>query len=249
MDKILTQIRDLTIIVGIYLYFIAWVYVTFYYSQFGISTEAIKIDYNSYLMYSYNVLRSAKFLYWVKIIAGLVLIRMAVLLIITVLAVKYSIFKKMQHFLSGNVITQYLQKLNRQYPLLVVILVLVIIFPLFFKVSREIAIDDYRYDRLHTEYLKTIQFIFRKDADMMSPAVILDSVMAKTDIFYSDVAILKNDSQQLLRLLGESDSYYIVLQQRPFNKALSLLPSGFVYFIDKKDVLFSKIILRSTLKN
>lgn len=245
MGETLKLIRDLTIVVGIYLYFIAWVYVHFYYQQFGISTESIKIDYNSYLVYSYNVLSSANFLFWAKILLWIILLRIVFLLMIERLGRQYIFFKKFGTFLTANVVTLYIKKLNRQYSLLVLIVFLVIIFPLLFKVSRQVAIDNYRDDRMHTENLKTIQFIFRKDADLMSPTLVLDSVLAKSNIFYSDISVIKNDDQQILRLLGESDKYYIILQQRPFNKIIGALPSGYVYFIDKSDVLLSKIILRS----
>ncbi|MDP4260986.1 MAG: hypothetical protein Q8941_00530 [Bacteroidota bacterium] len=245
MGETLSKIRDLTIIIGIYLYFIAWVYVHFYYQQFGISTESVKIDYSTYLVYSYNVLISTKFLYWFIAIALLVLLRAICLWIIASLGQKKAFFKKAGVFLSGNLIIRYLKKMNQQYSLLLLIVVLVVIFPLLFKVAREVAIDRYREDRIHTENLKTIQFIFRKDADLMSPTVVLDSTLSPNDVFYSDISIIKNDPQQLLKLLGESDKYYIVLQQRPFNKILGALPSGYVYFIDKQDILLSKIILRS----
>jgi hypothetical protein len=245
MGELLKQIRDLTIIVGIYLYFIAWVYVHFYYEQFGISTESVKIDYNSYLMYSYNVVTSAKFLFWVKVLVWLMLLWLIFLFFINRLEKRYIFLRKLHAFLSGNVFILYVKKLNKQYSLLLLIVVLLVIFPLVFKVARQVAIDNYYEDRRHTANLKTIQFIFRKDADLMSPTAVLDSSLSKSEVFYSDISLIKNDPQQLLRFLAESDKYYIVLHQRPFNKMLGALPSGYVYYIDKKDILLSKIILRS----
>ena len=135
--------------------------------------------------------------------------------------------------------------MNEESSILLLIIFSVIIFPLLFKGSREVALEDYRQDRMNAKNLKTIQFIFRKDADLMSPTLVLDSSLSKTAVFYSDITVIKNDPQQLLRLLAESDKYYIVLQQKPFNKLLGALPSGYVYYIDKKDILLSKIILRS----
>jgi hypothetical protein len=245
MADTLKLIRDLTIIIGIYLYFIAWVYVNFYYQQFGISTASVKIDYSSYLMYSYNVITSPPFLYWVKFFVVLVLIRLLVLFVSDLLSKRYTFFAKINLLLLNNLFTVTVKKLTKQYSLLVLIIFLVIIFPLLFKVSRRVAVDNYRQDRIHTENLKSIQFIFRKDADLMSPAMVLDSSLSRSHIFYNDLAVLKNDQQQLLRLLAESDDYYIVLQQRPFNKALGALPLGYVYYVNKKDILLSKIILRS----
>src|SRR4051794_38644152 len=98
MGELLKQIRDLTIIVGIYLYFIAWVYVHFYYEQFGISTESVKIDYNSYLMYSYNVVTSAKFLFWVKVLVWLMLLWLIFLFFINRLENRYIFLRKLHAF-------------------------------------------------------------------------------------------------------------------------------------------------------
>lgn len=240
MGEILKVIRDLTIIIAIYLYFIAWVYVHFYYQQFGISTNAVKIDYNSYLMYSYNVLTSSTFISWLNWFCLIVLL----FLLVKWMFAKIIFLKRSGEFFSGNILAAYIKKLNHQYILFFVILS-GFIFPQLFKISRQVAINQYKEDRLNTHNLKTIQFIFRKDADLMSPAVILDSSLPHDHIFYNDISIIKNDGQQLLRLLGESDNYYIVLQQRPFNTAVGALPTGYVYFIDKKDILLSKIILRS----
>ena len=245
MEQTLKLIKELTVIIAIYLYFIAWVYVNFYYQQFGISTESIKIDYTSYLMYSYNVVTSARFIFWVKLFGMLVLLKIAAVLLITRLKKKYVFFQKLYDFLSGNFVTLYLRKLNQQYSLLVLIIFLVIIFPLFFRVARQVALDNYREDRIHTENLKSIQFIFRKNTELMSPTAVLDSTLSPDHIFYSDITVIKNDQQQILRLLAESEKYYIVLQQRPLNKKLKVLPSGYVYYIDKQDILLSKIILRS----
>ncbi|MEP7373965.1 MAG: hypothetical protein ABI675_11285 [Chitinophagaceae bacterium] len=245
MGETLKLLRDLTIIIGIYLYFIAWVYVHFYYQQFGISTESVNIDYSSYLMYSYNVVTSVKFIYWVKIFILIVLVWIVVLMIMAGLKQKSAFFRRADTFFSNNIIARYLNKLYKQYSLLPLIVFLVVIFPLLFRVARGVAIDNYKDDRLNTKNLKTIQFIFRKDAYLMSPAVVLDSMLSPNHIFYDDIAIIKNDKQQLLKLLGESDKYYIVLKQLPFNQILGALPSGYVYFINKNDILLPKIILRS----
>ncbi len=245
MGERLKLFRDLTVIVGIYLYFIAWVYVHFYYRQFGISTESIKIDYSSYLVYSYNVLVSYKFLYWVVVFLALLLLRMILLFVVKTLEGRSLFITKLQGFLSGNIVSRYFRSRNQQYSLLLLIIFLVIIFPLLFKIAREVAIDHYRDDRAHTENLKTIQFIFKKNVDILSPTIVLDSVLPRGHIFYDDIALIKNDRDQLLKLLGESDKYYIVLQQRPFNKVVGALPTGYIYFIDKNDIQLTKIILRS----
>ena len=43
----LSDIRDLLIVIGIYCYFIAWVYLQTYYDSFGIATESLRLDYSA----------------------------------------------------------------------------------------------------------------------------------------------------------------------------------------------------------
>jgi len=245
MGDTLKLLRDLTIIVGIYLYFIAWVYIHFYYQQFGISTESVRIDYNSYLVYSYNVLTSSNFLYWVKVVGLVVAIRWLFIYIISRLKNKNDFFKKTSALLSNNFITVFFTTIRQRYALLPLLIFMVAVFPLLFRVARDVAVNNYRQDRMDTRSLKTIQFIFRKDAGPLSPAVVLDSLLPQDNTFYEDIALIKKDEQQVLKLLGESDKYYIVLQQYPYDKSVGALPSGNVYFINKQDILLSKIILRS----
>ncbi len=238
----LKVIRDFTIVLAIYLYFIAWVYVHFYYQQFGISTDAVRIDHNSYLMYSYNVVTSSRFINWAKGYFLIILILMVLFMLIRWLSAKYASVGKIVAFIVTNT---GLKRSNKLYSLLLLLIISAFIFPQLFTIARDVAVDNYKYDRVNTHNLKTIQFIFRKDADLMSPAIVLDSSVSRDNIFYADIALIKSDPQQILRLLGESDAYYIVLQQRPFNAKVEALPSGYVYFINKKDILLTKIILRS----
>jgi len=234
MKDLLSNIRDIVIIAGIYLYFIAWVYVHQYFQLFGISMEALKIDYSSLLVYSYNVITSRLFLTYLLIIAVIVLIAFLIFWLLRRSAIATSLTR----FKSNN--AMFLR-----------ILVLVIIFPLVFQVAQQTAVENYREDRLKTLSLKTIQFIFRKDAEGLTPAVMLDSVLPRTNPFYQDIALLKSDSVQALRLLGESDDYYIVLNQpavvyledKNTGQKKPVLPRGYVYFVDKKDILLTKIIL------
>jgi len=245
MGDALKVIRDFTIILAIYLYFIAWVYVHFYYHQFGISTDAIKIDYNSYLVFSYNVVTSVQFISWLKTIALVVLSALALTIIIWWLSRKVTALQKFISYAGSNHFVLRIWQLVKKYRLLLLVIICILVFPKLFSISREVAIANYREDRQSTQNLKTIEFIFRKDAEFLSPTVALDSSLSPQNNLFADITIIKNDAQQILRLLGESDQYYIVLQQRPVNKQLGALPTGYVYFIDKKDVLLAKIVLRS----
>ncbi|RYZ30183.1 MAG: hypothetical protein EOO10_03760 [Chitinophagaceae bacterium] len=245
MEQTIKKIRDLTFIIVIYLYFVAWIYVHFYYQQFGISTSSIKIDYNSYLMYSYNVVTSPPFIFWLMVVVAVLVLRMLFLFLIAKFGGQPHRFTSLRAFYAYHSLLLRLGEFNKQYSFFLYLFFFIIVFPFLFWVARKVALDNYEEDRKSTKNLKTIQFIFRKGADLMSPAAVLDSTLSKTDLFYHDISLLKRDTSELLRLLGESDDCYIVLQQQPYDKTVDALPTGYVYYIDKKDVLISKIILRS----
>ena len=245
MGDALKTIRDFTIILAIYLYFIAWVYVHFYYGQFGISTSAIHIDYNSYLIFSYDVCSSPQFLSWLSRLAGIIIVLIIFIELVRRPPSKIEFLKKFSGAVKGTSSLVSTWNFFNRNKLFCFIIVSFLIFPKLFSISREVAIANYREDRLSKKNLKTIEFIFRADAEFLSPTVVLDSTLSSQNNLYSDIKVIKNDSNQILRLLGQSDEYYIVLQQRPYNKELGVLPTGYVYFIDKKDVLIAKIVLRS----
>jgi hypothetical protein len=217
----LSRISQLVVVVVVYVYFTAWIYVHFYYEQFGISTSMIRIDYKSYLIFSWNVFISLHFLVVTAVAAaagGLV----------------YLIVRRSKFWL----------KPNRQFHALIAGLIL--LFPYLFYHARYTAISNYRDDRIHTDNLRSIQFVFRQQADFMSPAFALDSVRKLPDELNGDMALIRKDSSQQLKLLGESDDQFIILNQPPYDDSLQILPEGYIYFIAKSDVLLSKIRLRST---
>lgn len=216
MDNFLSKIRDITLIIGIYLFFIAWVYVHFYYTQFGLSASQLKLDYTDYLVYSYPVVTSPKF---IVCMVGLI-----------------------AAFMLWKFLIKSYEKLN-SFSLAIFIVLMIAVFPVFFTIARDKAVDDYWDNRKHTDQFKTIQFLFKKDIYLLSPDVILDSATFTRKDFQNDVASLKNNSDTILHLLGQSDSYYYVLKQ-PYATG-STIQRGCVYFVKKEDVLFAKIILHS----
>jgi hypothetical protein len=52
-------------------------------------------------------------------------------------------------------------------------------------------------------------------------------------------------SSEQLHLLAESETDYFVLNQPPYDPVYHQLPTGFVYWVHKSDVLVFRIILRS----
>ena len=215
----LSNISNLLVIIGIYLYFIAWIYLHTYYESFGISTESLRLDYSSYLIFSYNVLTSLRFGFF---LVGLISITV--------------IGATVYHFLPQE--SQHgLQKLLF-FKRILIYAALITLFPIFYSITTKTAIESAISDRFDNAGKKRIQFIFRKGAGLDSAARASEYAL---NILYSDAG-------RSLRLLGESDQYFIVLNQLPFNEVVGSYPEGAVYYVDKKDVLVTRIIVSSSQK-
>ena len=227
MKDTLSRISNLLIVTAVFLYFTAWVYMHFYYEQFGLTTGSLKIDYSTYLVYSYNVFFSLQFLY--------ILLPLLVLwLLILYCANKYKNTRRIR--VVRVIITR------NKFSLLV--LAMLVAFPLLFFCARAVALNHYHRDReTNNTYLRQVQFIFNKDAEWLSSsdtAVILPS---QHERFKYDIPILKYDTAAILRLLAESDNYFFVLLQRPYRTTYRSFPEGYVFLVNKKDVLLAKIVL------
>jgi len=227
MLTFLAKTRDLIIIIGIFTYFTAFVYVHFYYEAFGLSTQSLKIDYASYLVYAYDVVSAPLFIVCAVVLIGL--------LVFGKMGLRYVFLKKRFGFE---------RKLVR-YRFAWMVFELVALFPFLYYTSRVVARQDYVAARINLKDLKAIQFVFRNSADGLGPAVRLDSLPLATNQLAGDLRLLKQDSSERLNLLGESDEAYIVLNQPPYDPALHQLPSGYIYYVNKNDVLLARISLRS----
>jgi hypothetical protein len=229
MSSVLSKVRDLLIIVGIYLYFSSWVYVHFYYDRFGISTESIKIDYSSYLVYSYNVFTSRSILVCAAIIVFL-----------------YFVYKIARTSIENSRFLSNILSALKKNLFFFSILCLLSFFPLLFLVARSTALKDYLNDRKNPGLFRSIQFIFKKNAEFLGPLKTVDTLVTLPPVFADDIPVIKNDAAQALRLLAENNEYYYVLNQPAYDAKEKLWPRGYVYIVDKKAVLFAKLILRST---
>jgi hypothetical protein len=230
MVSFLAKTRDLIIIIGIYTYFTAFVYVHFYYESFGLSTQSLKIDYASYLVYAYDVVSAPLFIF-----CALVLI---ILLFVGKMALHYVYQKKLRE-------SARFQKMFVRYRFLGRVLQLVLLFPFLYYTAQVVARQDYVQARMDLKNLKAIQFVFRGSAEGLSPYTRLDSIPLSSNELSGDMALLKRDTSQRLNLLGESDQEYIVLNQPSYDTALHQLPSGYIYYVIKNDVLLARISLRS----
>ena len=129
------------------------------------------------------------------------------------------------------------------------VLQLVLLFPFLYYIAQIVARQDYVQARMDLKNLKAIQFVFRSSAEGLSPYTRLDSIPLSSNELSGDMALLKQDTSQRLNLLGESDQEYIVLNQPPYIAALHQLPSGYIYYVNKADVLLARISLRSQTIN
>ena len=229
MLAFLAKTRDLIIIIGIFTYFTAFVYVHFYYEAFGLSTQSLKIDYASYLVYAYDVVSSPLFIVCAVVLIGL--------LVLGKMGLRYLLLKR-------RAVVGFERKLVR-YRFGWRVFELFLLFPFLYYTSRAVARQDYVAARINLMDLKAIQFVFRNSADGLGPAVRLDSLPLATNQLAGDMRLLKQDSSERLNLLGETDEAYIVLNQPPYDPALHQLPSGYIYYVNKNDVLLARISLRS----
>jgi hypothetical protein len=213
----LSTIRDLLIVIAIYLYFIAWIYLHTYYSHFGIATESLRLDYSSYMVFSYNVLQSTEFL----LLAG-------VSVMIFILG---GIF--LPRFLKGKTFTAK-RRIKKLLNCLLVFF-LVSLFPILYRIAHSTATDNYVHDRTSIGSRRRVEFIFKSDSG------VADSALSSS---YHLRMVLK-DEGRTLRLLGETDEHYIVLNQRPFDTLVRSFPEGSVYYVNKKDVMLSRVVLSS----
>ena len=234
MVSFLAKTRDLIIIIGIYTYFTAFVYVHFYYDAFGLSTQSLKIDYASYLVYAYDVVSAPLFVLW----AGVVI----VLLLAWRIGLPYLLPDRLRPS------RPFLRKLAR-YRFAGRVLQLILLFPFLYYTSRTIARQDYLQARKNLKELRGIQFVFRNTAEGLSPFSRLDSIPLSRNELVGDMQLLKRDTNQVLRLLGETDQNYIVLNQVRYDTSGHFIPTGYIYYVNKNDVLFPRIVLRSTTIN
>jgi hypothetical protein len=242
MDKMLARIRDLLLILGIFLYFTAWVYVRVYYKQFGISTDSLKLDYSSYLVYSYDVLKSFAFLSYI--------VSLLLLMVLVWTLIRLSQFYQNRFRFFGFIYKTSAQpvRLVKKYSLFFLVLVMASIFPVLFEAARSTAIANYKDDRINNGYGKSIQFVFRKDAEYLSLDKEYDSIRNSLKLFAADIAHIKNDTSKRLSLLAESSDYFIVIDQPFCGDGITMCLEGYIYYINKKDVLLTKIFLPSFAK-
>ena len=238
MKDTLSRISSLLVVTAVFLYFTAWVYMHFYFERFGLPTGSLKIDYSTYLVYSYNVFFSLQFLY---ILVPIVLLGLVAQMIIY-RANKYKNRRRLHATFYTRILSIRAIFNHNRFGLL--LLLMLVAFPLLFLCARCVALSDYHRDRESKDTnLKNVQFIFNKDAGWLSSSDTVSILPPQHERFRLDIYTLKYDTAAILRLLAESDDYYFVLRQGRYNATARRFPEGYVFVVNKKDVLLAKIVL------
>jgi hypothetical protein len=90
--------------------------------------------------------------------------------------------------------------------------------------------------------MRHIVFVFKESAGLLNYKAAADSMLNKDFLVNMDVRTLKNTTfPGPLYLLGQNDDYFFVLFQPAKIPGIKALPIGNVYFVNKNDVLYTKI--------
>lgn len=207
------DIRDILVIIGIFLFFTGWIYYYYFYDYFGISVSMVSVDYATYIVYSFVVLVSHY---------GLPLLGLIALILLH-------------------------KWLKKHYTLTAVIALL--LFPGLYLLAKGVANEKAVELRTMRNNMRQISFIFKDDAGYLGYEFNNDSLPGNSLLVKNDLRILKNTSfPGQLYLLGQNQEYFFVLYQVSPISTIKELPIGNIYFVDKKEVLYSKITITSNEK-
>jgi hypothetical protein len=69
-NKVLGNIRDLTVVIAAYLVFTGWVFNYYYFKSMGINSKEVSFEYQSLLIYSFNVFNYSR---WISLLVFVIL--------------------------------------------------------------------------------------------------------------------------------------------------------------------------------
>ncbi|HTH82074.1 MAG TPA: hypothetical protein VL490_04020 [Mucilaginibacter sp.] len=132
------KIRDITVIIAVYLYFSGWIYVYAYFGYYGLSMSQLDIDFYSLLIYSFN-----PFVNIFNIFSLPRIIILAVLISVIAYLLRKTKFMKVikEHFL---------------------IPLLIIIFPALYYLSNAAGVSQAKYDWVNNKH-PNISLMFKND--------------------------------------------------------------------------------------
>lgn len=141
----------------------------------------------------------------------------------------------------------YTKWLKKYFTLITVIVLL--LFPGLYMLAKKVANDKAVELRTVRNSMRQISFVFKDDAGYLCYKFNNDSLPGNNLLVKHDLGILKNTGfPGQLYLLGQNQEYFFVLYQPPPTPEIKGLPLGNIYFVDKKEVLYSKITITSNEK-
>jgi len=207
----ISDVRDILIIAGVFLFFTGWIYNFYFYDYFGISISLVSVDYTTYIVYSFVVLVSY---HWLPLLGLMSLV------------VIYSAWLKKYFTLTA--------------------LIALLLFPGLYLLAKKVANDKAVELRTLRTSMRQIVFVFKDDVGYLGYKFNNDSLPGKNVLVKHDLDILKNTAfPGQLYLLGQNQDYFFVLYQPSPAPDIKGLPLGDIYFVDKKEVLYSKITITS----
>jgi hypothetical protein len=210
----ISDLRDLLIIAGVFLFFAGWIYIYYFYDYFGISLSLVSIDYATFIVYSFIVIISYHYLPLIGIIALIIVYR---------------------KWLKKNITLS--------------IIIALLLFPGLFLLAKSVANNNAMELRNSPNSMRQISFVFKEDAGFLAYKFNNDSLPVKNLFVETDLTILKGTGMPgQLYLLGQNVDYFFVLYQPQATPGIKELPFGGIYFINKNNVLYSKITITSNEK-
>jgi hypothetical protein len=213
------SLKGIVLFLGIYLFFIGWVYLTTYFRQFGVTAANIKIELHDYYVYGfYSIQRST---------ALMVTLLLFLLLCIVLLQIK--------------------SKAPIKYSILGI--AAIVIFPISYPAARSAAIDRAKElsHRKSADQIPDVYIFFKNDylADLSKSAsttsddsVTHNSLIWANDYRQSSVKSLyyAMKKEQLVELYQNDETLYVFCNTDSTGKDPN--PRVFVYAFDKKDIEF-----------
>ena len=122
----------------------------------------------------------------------------------------------------------------------------VLLLPLLYSLAVIVAGADAVALRTERNTMRHISFVFKQGTGILAYDMPNDSATAHIHPLKKDIEILKDTSvANHLYLLGQNQEYFFVLFQVSGKSEIRTLPFGTIYFINKNDLLYSKITLTS----
>lgn len=206
-------LKNMALASGIYLFYSGWVYLYFFLKEFGISIHNVDIQFASYYIYGYLVFSDP----WnfLALLAGVVVL---------------------------SALYYFRERLGRAYTGLLIV-ILLLIFPLLFRLSRSKGLENARMPFTRgakADKAVPVYFNFKKTTldDMERPGTGASDRVSKTDVRHSRILRERNTNGQLFLLFESETAYYVYANP---NTDGTVKKDIEIYLVNKSDINYSTI--------